>query len=132
MDIYKIKKGNWSGETKAESLEDAQAFADSLGEGYTAEYYAPYVPPTYEEQLAADVAFCRMLTERFVLENRQAGVTTEQSAALLLKFKDIMSMAQIGAVSSVYALLQNVVVDEIYTQARKDRDLQDIENYIAQ
>ena len=35
MDIYKIKKGNWSGETKAESLEDAQAFAVDIGGLYS-------------------------------------------------------------------------------------------------
>jgi hypothetical protein len=39
-------------------------------------------------------------------------------------------MAQVGAVPSVYALLDKVVVGEIYTQERKDRDLADLQNYM--
>jgi hypothetical protein len=35
MNYYKISKGNWSVTQRYDTLEDAQAFADSLGEGYT-------------------------------------------------------------------------------------------------
>jgi hypothetical protein len=85
---------------------------------------------TIAEKLEADKAFCDYLTDRFVKENREAGITEPQSEALLAQFKDIMSMAQVGAVPSVYALLQNVTVGEIYTQARKDKDLADLQNYM--
>lgn len=86
---------------------------------------------TVAEKLEADKAFCDYLTDRFVKMNRDEGVTEQQASELLVKFKDIMSMSQVGAVPSVYSLLQAVIVDEIYTQARKDKDLADLQSYMT-
>ena len=35
MNYYKISKDNWAVVQKYATIEEAQAFADSLGEGYT-------------------------------------------------------------------------------------------------
>ena len=130
MNEYKIYKDNWAVLKNFDSMFQAQIYAESLGAGYSVEYVGPYTPPSTDEKIQQDIAFCTELTDRFLKENRDAGITTDQSAMLLAQFKDIMSMAQVGAVPSVYALLDKVVVGEIYTQERKDRDLADLQNYM--
>ena len=131
MNVYKISRGNWSTIYKAISLDAAQAYADSLGIGYVATYLKKYVAPSISEKLEADKEFCNDLIIGFVSQNREAGITDAEAAALLVEFKDILSMAQVGAVPSVYALLQNVTVGTIYTQERKDKDLAKIVAYMA-
>jgi hypothetical protein len=130
MNIYKIYKDNWSVLKNFDSMFQAQMYAESLGVGYSVEYVGPYTPPSIEVKIQQDIQFCTQLTDRFLKENREAGITEQQSVALLAQFKDIMSMAQVGAVPSVYTLLQGVTVGEIYTQERKDRDLADLLNYM--
>lgn len=130
MNVYKIYKNNWSVLKRFDTIEEAQSFANSLGEGYSVEFIKEYNPPSVEEKLSLDIDFCNFLVDRFTLENRKSGITEAESLALLVKFKDILSMAQVGALNSVYLLLQNVEIDSIYTQARKDKDLSDIENYL--
>ena len=66
MNFYKISKDYWSTIQKFATLEDAQAFADSLGEGYTAEFYAPYTPPSIQERLQMDMQFGQDLVFVFV------------------------------------------------------------------
>mgnify|MGYP003671477672 CR=1 FL=1 len=51
MNYYKIIKGLYSVIKRFDTLEEAQAFAETLGDGYTAEFYAPYVPITLQERL---------------------------------------------------------------------------------
>lgn len=82
------------------------------------------------QKLESDKSFCLYLTDRFTKQNRESGITEAESLALLVKFKDILSMAQVGAINSVYLLLQNVEIDSIYTQARKDEDLADVVFYL--
>ena len=132
MNIYKIYKSNWSVKKKYATAQEAQDFADSLGDGYLVELLGPYIPPSIEEKVVQDVEFCTFLTNRFIVENREANITEAESLELMQQFSSIMSFAQVGAVDSVYTLLQQVVVGRVYTQQRKDRDLQDIENYKAQ
>lgn len=111
------------------SFEEAEAFSLLLEPMIVEE--EPIKPSLdIAQKLESDKAFCLYLTDRFSKQNREAGVTEPEALALLAKFKDILSMAQVGAINSVYLLLQNVDVDSIYTQARKDKDLSDIENYL--
>lgn len=111
------------------SFEEAEAFSLLLEPMVVEE--EPIKPSLdIAQKLESDKAFCLYLTDRFSKQNREAGVTEPEALALLAKFKDILSMAQVGAINSVYLLLQNVDVDSIYTQARKDKDLSDIENYL--
>ena len=132
MNYYKISKENWSCTKEFATLEEAQAFADSLGEGYTAEYLGPVVPLTTDERLSMDISFCLELIQAFLLDNRNAGVTVEQGEALMTKFVNILQFAQTGAVGSVNDLLAAVPVDDVFTQERKDKYLLMISDYLAQ
>lgn len=132
MNYYKISKDLWSCIKKFATLEDAQAFANSLGEGYTAEYYAPYTPPSIQERLQMDMQFGQHLVFVFVEDNRIMGTTQEQNDAILVKFRDILAFAQTGAIESINTHLPNIPVDEVFTQERKDKYIAMVTDYLAQ
>ena len=132
MNYYKISKDYWEVVQKFATLEDAQAFADSLGEGYTAEFYAPYTPPTIQERLQMDMQFGQDLVFVFVEDNRIMGTTQEQNDAILVKFRDILAFAQTGAIESINTHLPNIPVDEVFTQERKDKYMAMVTDYLAQ
>lgn len=132
MNYYKISKDLWSCIKKFATLEDAQVFADSLGEGYTAEYYAPYIPPSIQERLQMDMQFGQELVFVFVEDNRIMGTTQEQNDAILVKFRDILAFAQTGAIESINTHLPNIAIDEVFTQERKDKYMAMVTDYLAQ
>ena len=132
MNYYKIFKDLWSTIQKFATLEEAQAFADSLGEGYTAEFYAPYTPPTIQERLLMDMQFGQELVFVFVEDNRIMGTTQEQNDAILVKFRDILAFAQTGAIESINTHLPNIPVDEVFTQERKDKYIGMVTTYLSQ
>lgn len=111
------------------SFEEANSFSLLL-EPMIVEQMANSPSLSISQKLESDKNFCLYLLDRFTKENREAGITEEEAQNLLIKFKEVLSMAQVGAVPSVYSLLQNIVIDSIYTQIRKDKDLLDIQNYI--
>lgn len=130
MNYYKISKDLWSSISRFDTLEEAQAFADSLGTGYTVEFVAPYVPPTVAEKLSIDMQFCQELITEFVYDNREMNITPEQSESVLMKFRDILAFAQTGAVLSIQTYLPLIPIDEVFTQERKDKYMLQINNYI--
>ena len=132
MNYYKISKDNWSCIKEFATLEEAHAFADSLGDGYTVEYVGPVEPISNEQRLSMDMSFTLDLIQTFLLDNRNAGVTVAQGEALMTKFVDILQFAQTGAVGSVNDLLSGIAVDDVFTQERKDKYLQMIADYLAQ
>jgi len=132
MNLYKISKDYWEVVKKFATLEDAQAFADSLGEGYTAEFYAPYTPPSIQERLQMDMQFGQDLVFIFVEDNRIMGTTQEQNDAILVKFRDILAFAQTGAIELINTHLPNIPVDEVFTQERKDKYMAMVTDYLAQ
>ena len=132
MNYYKISKDLWSTIQKFATLEDAQAFADTLGEGYTAEFYAPYTPPSIQERLQMDMQFGQELVFVFVEDNRIMGTTQEQNDAILVKFRDILAFAQTGAIESINTHLPSIPVDEVFTQERKDKYMAMVTDYLAQ
>jgi hypothetical protein len=82
-------------------------FADSLGEGYTAEYHSTYTPPSIQDRLIMDMQFGQQLVFSFVEDNRIIGTTQEQNDAILVKFRDILAFAQTGAINSINVHLPN-------------------------
>jgi len=132
MNYYKIIKGTYSVIKRFDTLEQAQAFADTLGDGYTAEFYAPYVPITLQERLNSDLQFGQELIYVFVEDNRIMAITSAQSEATLVKFRDILAFAQTGAVTSIATYLPAIPIDEVFTQERKDKYIQMISDYLAQ
>ena len=132
MNYYKITKGTYSVLKRFDTLEEAQDFADTLGDGYTAEFYAPYVPLTLQERLDSDLEFGQHLIYVFVEDNRIMEITSEQSEQVLVKFRDILAFAQTGAVTSIQTYLPLIPVDDVFTQERKDKYIQMISDYLAQ
>ena len=76
MDYYKIYKDQWSLIKQFATLEDAQAFADTLGTGYIAEFYKAYTAPTIQERLIMDLEFGSSLIYVFVEDNRIMDITS--------------------------------------------------------
>ena len=132
MNYYKIIKGLYSVIKRFDTLEEAQAFAETLGDGYTAEFYAPYVPLTLQDRLNSDLQFGQQLIYVFVEDNRIMEITSEQSEQVLVKFRDILAFAQTGAVTSIQTYLPLIPVDDVFTQERKDKYIQMISDYLAQ
>lgn len=132
MDYYKIYKDQWSLIKQFATLEDAQAFADTLGTGYTAEFYKAYTPPTIQQRLDMDLDFGSHLVYIFVEDNRVMDITPEQSEAVLQKFRDILAFAQTGAITSIDNYLPLIPTDDVFTQQRKDKYVQMITDYLAQ
>ena len=132
MDYYKIYKDQWSLIKQFATLEDAQAFADTLGTGYTAEFYKAYTPPTIQQRLSMDLDFGSHIIYIFVEDNRVMDITPEQSEAVLVKFRDILAFAQTGAITSIDNYLPLIPTDDVFTQERKDKYISMITDYLAQ
>jgi len=133
MNYYKISKDLWSVTEKYNTIEEAQAFADSLPNGpYTVEYIGPYTPVSVAERLTMDMDFCQELINTFVYDNREMGTTQAQNDALMTKFQTILSFAQVGGVLSIEAHLPTIQTDEVFTQERKDKYIQTISDYLSQ
>tara|TARA_B100001093_G_C26686627_1_gene952942 strand:+ start:107 stop:511 length:405 start_codon:yes stop_codon:yes gene_type:complete len=132
MNYYKTSKANWAVVQKYATLEEAQAFADSLGEGYTVEYVGAVPQITIEERYDMDKSFCDNLISTFVLDNRNIGTTADQNNALMSKFQTILGFTQVGAVKDINTHLPNITTDDVYTEERKDKYIQMITEHLAQ
>lgn len=111
------------------SFEEAEAFSLLLEPMIVEE--EPIKPSLdIAQKLESDKAFCLYLTDRFTKQNREANITEAESLELMQQFSNILSFAQVGAVGSIYSLLQQVTISRVYTQERKNKDLSDIQNYI--
>ena len=134
MQTYKIYKDFWACFKNFNSLEDAQIYADSLGSGYIAELASPedqipILTPT--ERLPLDIDFGNQLINTFLEDNRNYGyISIQDSITLLNKFNDIEKLCRLGSIKDVQTLMQNVIVDNIFTQERKDKYLQMITDYL--
>jgi hypothetical protein len=130
MDYYRVYKNDWSTVRQFASINDAQSFADSLGSGYVAEFWKAFQQPDIYQKLQMDMDFCQNLISEFLEDNRNMNITPEQSDAVLMKFKDILSFAQTGAVASLNVHLPLIPVDEIFTQERKNKYVNQISEYM--
>ena len=77
-----------------------------------------------------DMAVCQNLISEFLEDNRNMNITPEQSDGVLMKFKDILSFAQTGAVASLNVHLPLIPVDEVFTQERKNKYVNQISEYM--
>ena len=130
MDYYRVYKNDWSTVRQFASINDAQSFADSLGSGYVAEFWRAFQQPDIYQKLQMDMDFCQNLISEFLEDNRNMNITPEQSDAVLMKFKDILSFAQTGAVASLNVHLPLIPVDEVFTQERKNKYVNQISEYM--
>ena len=135
MTTYKISKNDWATYLLFNTLEDAELWTlSNLGEGYIVEI-SPDIQielPTKEEKLKADIDFGNLLIEMFLLDNRliEPEVTPYESLELLNKFDNIQKLASLGDIKSTKVLLNNTSVDDrLFTQERKDKYMNLINNY---
>lgn len=135
MTTYKISKNDWATYLLFNTLEDAELWTlSNLGEGYIVEI-SPDIQielPTKEEKLKADIDFGNVLIEMFLLDNRliEPEVTPYESLELLNKFDSIQKLASLGDIKSTKVLLNNTSVDDrLFTQERKDKYMNLINNY---
>ncbi len=135
MITYKISKGNWATYELFNSLEEAQIWTlSNLGNGYIVEVSQDIQIelPSKEEKLRIDKDFGSKLIEMFLVDNRliQPPVTTYESLELLKKFEYVEKVANLGDIKTLKSLLYNIEVDDrVFTQERKDKYLNLINNY---
>jgi len=138
MMTYKISKDFWSVYKNFNSLQDAEQYANTLGQGYTTELAAPQYqiqPPTPQQKLDNDIIFGNQLIVEFLVDNRliTPAVDEQESIQLLNQFNSIERLAKLGDIKSVKVLLEQTQTDvRIFTQDRKDKYLNLINNYLAQ
>jgi hypothetical protein len=74
-----------------------------------------------EQQLADDKAKGRRLIDTYLLDNKKINLTTQQSLQQLQKFSAIKGLLESGALDAAKELIELSLVDEIFTQERKDK-----------
>lgn len=129
---YKFTKNGTHFFEKHASLEAAQTRANELG-GYTVEEAPQMQDPikTPEQQVLEDIEFGKSLVFQFLVDEKGKANTAEQSLAIQAKLKDVSMLLEKGAILAAYALLQAVIVDDLFTQQTKDKYLALIANYIS-
>jgi hypothetical protein len=141
MQTYKItntENPNWSAFKNFKSLQDAQMFAQSLGNTYSAvlassQEQIPELTP--EQKLQNDIQFGNELIELFLLDNRyiEPAVTPYESLELLNKFNNIQKLASLGDIKSVQILLNGIDTDDrLFTLERKNKYIERIAAYLNQ
>lgn len=81
----------------------------------------------YEE----DLKFGREMMKEYQIYNRSLNLTTADSLAQLHKFQAIAALLDRGSIRASAALLQNIQVDSIFTQERKDYFIQRFTDYLS-
>ena len=138
MQTYNITNGKITYTIDFASLADAQSFADGLGVGYTATLAPPneQIPPiTGAERVQMGLEFGDELKVTFLNDNQSSPLfpfTEAQNNALMAKFQTILSFAQVGSILQISEILPSIVIDEIFTQARKDNYIAMCANFLAQ
>jgi adenine-specific DNA methylase len=84
--------------------------------------------------LKNDIDFGSKLIETFLVDNRliTPSVTEQESVSLLNQFNSIERLAKLGDIKSTKILLEQTQTDvRIFTQERKDKYLNQINNYLT-
>jgi len=136
MKTYRVYKNLDSIFHNFNSLEEAQQWVlenyDNTWSVVLASDNQQITPITPENRLPFDIDFGNELINLFLLDNRQYGyISVEDSIALLSKFSDIEKLCKLGAIRDVQLLMQNITVDLIFTQERKDKYMSMINEYLA-
>lgn len=135
MKTYKIYKGLDSIFHNFNTIEEAQQWTldnyDNTWSVILASENEQFRPLTIENRLPFDIDFGYQIINEFLVDNRLYGyISIQDSITLLNKFSDIEKLCRLGAIKDVQVLMENVVVDNIFTQVRKDKYLLMINNYL--
>lgn len=135
MKTYKIHKGLDSLYHNFNSLTEAQNWTltnyDSSWSVELAKDNEQITPISIEDRLPFDIDFGHQVINEFLKDNRLHGqISIQESINLLNKFSDIEKLCRLGAIKDVQVLMESIVVDNIFTQVRKDKYLLMINNYL--
>ena len=128
MKTYKIYKDQNSIFNNFNTLEEAETWAlenyDNTWAVELASENQQITPLTIERRLPLDIDFGYQIIGEFLKDNRLYGyIPIQDSINLLNKFSDIEKLCRLGAIKDVQTLMQAVIVDDIFTQERKDKYL---------
>lgn len=132
MPSYKIEKDGISRYKNFDTLELAQAYADTLGVGFVATLENVQDFPPFTRTLADDMRFSKDLYDSFVQGNRDAEITPTESQELITTLGTLKALVDAGAVMEMIDFLQSLVTPlaRVYTTARRDLDVLKIQSYI--
>jgi hypothetical protein len=135
MKTYKIYKDQNSIFNNFNTLEEAETWAlenyDNTWAVELASENQQITPLTIERRLPLDIDFGYQIIGEFLKDNRLYGyIPIQDSINLLNKFSDIEKLCRLGAIKDVQTLMQDVIVDDIFTQERKDKYLSMITEYL--
>lgn len=87
--------------------------------------------PTLEQIIKNNLRIYRTktveLVDQIMIENTLQGMTDAQSAYLFTKINPAIDAIQLGALPTARYLISNSEIDDVFTQAKKDRYIQLIE-----
>jgi hypothetical protein len=131
MACYKIEKDSIARFKNFDTLELAQAYADTLGVGFVATLENVQDFPPFTRTLADDMRFSKDLYDSFVQGNRDAEITPTESQELIT-LGTLKALVDAGAVLEMIGFLQSLVTPlaRVYTTARRDLDVLKIQSYI--
>lgn len=87
---------------------------------------------TTEQKLLKDIEFGKSLIKEFLKENRDIPrpFTMQDNLMLLNKFAPIETLSRLGDIKTVLVMVQITEIDTIFTQERKDKFIETINNYL--
>jgi hypothetical protein len=139
MTTYIATKGKTGTYIKANTLQDAEAYVlANFGAGYTVSV-APEQPEALSPEQKAERhrAFGKLLFDTFLNDNaviasaRGSNFTIEETLALDTKFGSFGRLCQYGSIPQIQQLLPGIAVDSIFTQERKDKYIEMVNNHLA-
>lgn len=91
------------------------------------------INPTNSDKLKCDVDFGNKLISEFLVDNRISPISfnPQLSASVLMKFQTVKALAEVGDIKNVKIMLGYIEVDELFTQERKDKYINMINNYLG-
>lgn len=144
--IYKItntEQPNWSGFKSYNSLAEAQLAVSAYGPTFSVveadavdQIHEKPTEQKIKERIQERKAFGQALEDLFLYDNamyfatRGTPVTKAESKSLRTKTKDAWENAKVGSLEVCLEELQDIVVDTIFTQERKDKYITMINNYL--
>lgn len=101
----------------------------------TTEAHDAYVKSIIQEQpkvrtVEQDMEYGKQVILEYLRENKLLDITTSQSLNQLQKFAPIKGLLEVGALGAARDLISLVEVDEILTQARKDKYIQMLNDFL--
>ena len=115
------------------SKEQLQLFINNELEGeYLRDEEIVTITLTQTDKFYLDLDFGQLLINEFLIDNRNLphSFTPTQNLTLLSKFENVKELCYLGDTKSVAYLITQIVVDEIFTQDRKDKYSQMITKHL--